>query len=269
MELELEGEDPGVQKLARRKHADAWACNIGEIKQGARRLGAGASSEERLVSELGEEEQGTAMDGARREREREAGRSGWCRRLLRLGASEQRCCDQEQRRGRSREEDAASTKQGRRGSLATERAEARPNRELRRAREMEQRKWARWRTGEDRGWQRDFYPRIERRRDELREKKKSKALEKIGGVSGVRRSATVISKFFPLYKFFTSHHQYFILYFFISRSGSLYIFFLYPLVGVSRPGVPKPTSECCRVPQPRCVDARPSAKGKRSGRRQA
>jgi hypothetical protein len=178
MELELEGEDPGVQKLARRKHADAWACNIGEIKQGARRLGAGANSEERLVSELGEEEQGTAMDGARREREREAGRSGWCRRLLRLGASEQRCCDQEQRRGRSREEDAASTKQGRRGSLATERTEARPNRELRRAREMEQRKWARWRTGEDRGWQRDFYPRIERRRDELREKKKIKSAGK-------------------------------------------------------------------------------------------
>jgi hypothetical protein len=33
------------------------------------------------------------------------------------------------------------------------------------------------------------------------------------------------------------------------------------IVGVSRPGVPKPTSECRRVPQPRWVDARPSAKG--------
>jgi hypothetical protein len=32
-------------------------------------------------------------------------------------------------------------------------------------------------------------------------------------------------------------------------------------VGVSRPGVPKPTSECHRMPQPRWVDARPSAKG--------
>jgi hypothetical protein len=32
-------------------------------------------------------------------------------------------------------------------------------------------------------------------------------------------------------------------------------------VGVSRPGVPKPTSECRHVPQPRWVDARPSAKG--------
>jgi hypothetical protein len=32
-------------------------------------------------------------------------------------------------------------------------------------------------------------------------------------------------------------------------------------VGVSRPGVPKPTSECRRVPQPRWVDARPSTKG--------
>jgi hypothetical protein len=32
-------------------------------------------------------------------------------------------------------------------------------------------------------------------------------------------------------------------------------------VGVPRPGVPKPTSECRRVPQPRWVDARPSTKG--------
>jgi hypothetical protein len=32
-------------------------------------------------------------------------------------------------------------------------------------------------------------------------------------------------------------------------------------VGVSRPGVPGPTSECRRVPQLRWVDARPSAKG--------
>jgi hypothetical protein len=32
-------------------------------------------------------------------------------------------------------------------------------------------------------------------------------------------------------------------------------------VGVPRPGVPKPTSECRRVPQPGWVDARPSAKG--------
>jgi hypothetical protein len=36
---------------------------------------------------------------------------------------------------------------------------------------------------------------------------------------------------------------------------------LWIIIGVSRPGVPKPTSECRRVPQPRWVDARPSAKG--------
>jgi hypothetical protein len=34
-----------------------------------------------------------------------------------------------------------------------------------------------------------------------------------------------------------------------------------PSVGVSTPGVPKPTSECRHVPQPRWVDARPSVKG--------
>jgi hypothetical protein len=37
--------------------------------------------------------------------------------------------------------------------------------------------------------------------------------------------------------------------------------FNYTSVGVSRPGVPGPTSECRRVPQPRWVGARPSAKG--------
>jgi hypothetical protein len=44
----------------------------------------------------------------------------------------------------------------------------------------------------------------------------------------VRLSATVTPKFFPLYHFFTSHHQHFIPYFFISRSGSPYILPLYP-----------------------------------------
>jgi hypothetical protein len=56
----------------------------------------------------------------------------------------------------------------------------------------------------------------------------------------VRLSATVTPKFFPLYHFFASHHQYFIPYFFTSHSGSPYILplsptttikyhFLYPL----------------------------------------
>jgi hypothetical protein len=36
---------------------------------------------------------------------------------------------------------------------------------------------------------------------------------------------------------------------------------MYTVVGVSRRGVPKPTSEYRHVPQPRWVDARPSAKG--------
>jgi hypothetical protein len=43
----------------------------------------------------------------------------------------------------------------------------------------------------------------------------------------LRLSATVIPKFFPLYHFFASHYQHFISYFFISRSGSLYILPLY------------------------------------------
>jgi hypothetical protein len=45
--------------------------------------------------------------------------------------------------------------------------------------------------------------------------------------AGLRLSATVTSKFFPLYHFFASHHQHFIPYFFISRSGSPYIVPLY------------------------------------------
>jgi hypothetical protein len=44
----------------------------------------------------------------------------------------------------------------------------------------------------------------------------------------LRLSATVTPKFFPLYHFFASHHQHFIPYFFISRSGSPYILSLYP-----------------------------------------
>jgi hypothetical protein len=48
------------------------------------------------------------------------------------------------------------------------------------------------------------------------------------GLGYLRLSATVTPKFFPLYHFFTSHHQHFIPYFFISRSGSPYILPLYP-----------------------------------------
>jgi hypothetical protein len=46
--------------------------------------------------------------------------------------------------------------------------------------------------------------------------------------TNVRLSATVTSKFFSLYHFFASHHQHFIPYFFISRSGFPYILPLYP-----------------------------------------
>jgi hypothetical protein len=44
--------------------------------------------------------------------------------------------------------------------------------------------------------------------------------------------------------------------------GSFFLYsFLFCFCRRFETGVPKPTSECRRVPQPRWVDARPSAKG--------
>jgi hypothetical protein len=48
----------------------------------------------------------------------------------------------------------------------------------------------------------------------------------------IRLSAAVSSKFLPLYHFFASHHQHFIPYFFISRSGFPYILPLYPTITI-------------------------------------
>jgi hypothetical protein len=70
----------------------------------------------------------------------------------------------------------------------------------------------------------DYHTTHERRNNKtIREKREERHL---------RLSATVTPKFFSLYHFFASHHQHFIPYFFISRSGSPYILPLYPITTI-------------------------------------